>query len=514
MPVETYDDKERADECKGEGRDKKLTIQHGDTQDADRRGEGCQWHDAISVVNEVDGVGDEQNPEDRQCHLKRRRVHEERCPCSPRGKNSGDSDLDCEAKTDAHGGAVVTSPHHGKDPRADEYRDHDRKFLQETFRVRGDKCRPTENALNSEKTPADKYRGENTHDTRTAGTVGDSNNLCLAVSRVVQVAGHHVLVADSREQKMSARPREGQNETAGKRNDRVHDSSIVDWNGPIHEEIDMPRWTWGYNTNGFAHHRLEDALDVLHEIGFGGIALTPDVGHLDVCDSNYTSAVPGICDQIQRHGQRVVVETGARFVLDPHRKHFPSLICTTERQRRVAYLERCIDLAAALGAAVCSLWGGHNFDDLEEAHARALLLEGLESVVSYGEQRGVGLALEPEPGMFVETLDQYLSIAEELGEGRLGLALDVGHLMVTGELPLGDQIRRVGRHIASVAVEDMKAGVHEHLPFGEGAIDFDEVFQALDDVEFEGVVGVELSRASPDAVREARAAWDFLQQFD
>lgn len=36
----------------------------------------------------------------------------------------------------------------------------------------------------------------------------------------------------------------------------------------------------GYNTNGFAHHRLADAVEVIAELSYGGVAVTPHYGAL------------------------------------------------------------------------------------------------------------------------------------------------------------------------------------------------------------------------------------------
>ena len=38
---------------------------------------------------------------------------------------------------------------------------------------------------------------------------------------------------------------------------------------------------YAYNTNGLTNHRLDDAVALIADCGYDGVALTLDVGHLD-----------------------------------------------------------------------------------------------------------------------------------------------------------------------------------------------------------------------------------------
>src|SRR5205823_9451756 len=92
----------------------------------------------------------------------------------------------------------------------------------------------------------------------------------------------------------------------------------------------------------------------------------------------------------------------------------------------------------------------------------------------------------------------------------LKLTLDVGHLHCLGETPIPDHIARWGSEIVNVHIEDMRAGVHEHLMFGEGEMDFPPIIEALRKIDYRGGLHVELSRHSHEGPTAAQRAYDFL----
>jgi sugar phosphate isomerase/epimerase len=268
----------------------------------------------------------------------------------------------------------------------------------------------------------------------------------------------------------------------------------------------------GYNTNGFAHHDLLTAIEVLAEIGYRSIAITLDYHCLNPLAGDLRPQLDAVIKQLGRWNLGSVVETGARFLLDPRRKHEPTLVSRDpeERVRRVTFLCRAIDVAHDLGSDCVSLWSGVVRDGAPDDVVWMRLCDSLQPVLDHAAARGVLLGFEPEPGMFIDTMSRWESLLERRGAPHLLLTLDIGHLHCLREWPIVDQITRWGSQIVNVHLEDMRAGVHEHLMFGEGEMDFASILNALRTTDYQGGVHVELSRHSHEAPHAARKAWEFL----
>ncbi len=267
----------------------------------------------------------------------------------------------------------------------------------------------------------------------------------------------------------------------------------------------------GYITNGLAHHMLDDALELIADIGYRGVGLTLDVGHLNpfTAAAAEVARVGGRCRAL---GLAVSIETGARFLLDPGKKHEPTLITPDPdgRARRIDFYRRAVAIAAELGAGVLSLWSG--VDHAGAPDAPAWLREGLGRTADLAARADVKVAFEPEPGMLLETVSDAAALVEELDHPALGLTVDVGHCVVLGE-DVAVSLRRAGNRLLNVHLDDSMPGVHEHLPFGQGRLELGAVFGALSEIGYDGPANVELSRHSHAAPSAARAAYRALAPF-
>lgn len=269
-----------------------------------------------------------------------------------------------------------------------------------------------------------------------------------------------------------------------------------------------------FSTNAFKQASMEDAIETIAAIGYRGVELMADMHHA-LPAAMPAQRVRAVREQLDRLG--LVISNVNAFTLfaDGDTYHptwiedAPALV-----RRRIDHTRAVIDLAAELGGRTISLQpGGPMNDDARREEYLERYRDGLAQVLPAAEARGVVLAIEPEPGLLIESAAEYLDFV-----GRFGLAdhpalacnCDVGHLFCVGEDP-GDAIRALGRHVAHVHLEDIAASrVHQHIVPGTGAIDFAGVFDALRAIGYDGCVTVELYPYVDSAETVARQAFDYL----
>ena len=264
---------------------------------------------------------------------------------------------------------------------------------------------------------------------------------------------------------------------------------------------------FAYNTNGTANHRLDDAIALIAGSGYDGVALTLDIHHLDPFADNFRSELRRVSALLRAENLGCVIETGARFLLDPFQKHEPTLVTADEQGRamRIDFLTNALEAAAETGADAMSFWAGVPKPGVTSEQAREWVIAGATEIARRAEQLGTVAALEPEPGMAIELVSEW----QQLGIPGLHLALDTGHCLVTGEMDPADAVRRYAADLGTVSIEDMARGVHVHLPFGEGDMNVPAVLKALSDCSYDKLVCVELSREShrADTMVPASLAW-------
>jgi L-ribulose-5-phosphate 3-epimerase len=269
---------------------------------------------------------------------------------------------------------------------------------------------------------------------------------------------------------------------------------------------------FGYGTNGFANHTLDDALAVLADLGYTGVALTLDHHHLNPFGPDLAQRTAALAGRLSALDLAVVVETGARYLLDPWTKHHPTLV-SDGWPRRVDFLRLAIRIAQDLGAECVSFFSGVLPLGTEPRLGRTRLIDAMAQVLEEAAARGVRLGLEPEPGHVVARLRDALALRTQLGSPELlGITLDVGHCVAIEADDAATCLRQAGTLLLNVQLDDMPRGVHDHREFGDGELDLPGTLAALAEIGYTGLASVELPRHSHAAPQVARRALTALHQ--
>jgi sugar phosphate isomerase/epimerase len=271
-----------------------------------------------------------------------------------------------------------------------------------------------------------------------------------------------------------------------------------------------------FSTNAYLRFPFHEAARRIAALGYQGLELMADVPHAwpaGLLDESKR----GISEAMQAHGLAFsnVNAFMMNAIADPRQPYwYPSFIDPEPnyRQVRIDHTRRALSLCAELGAPhITTEPGGPLEPGQSRQEAIDLFVEVLKPLAEHAEKVGVLLLIEPEPGLLLETTDQYLEVAGRVNSPAIGLNFDVGHAFcVSEDLPAA--IAKLAPQIRHYHVEDISAErVHHHLVPGTGAIDFDEVFRAIGRTGYDGWITVELYPCVDDPDAAARDALAFLR---
>ena len=271
-----------------------------------------------------------------------------------------------------------------------------------------------------------------------------------------------------------------------------------------------------YSSNAYMQFSIEETIRRIAALGYGGLELLADVPH----------AWPaGLLDEQKGAIRRALDEHGLQIanvnafmmnaVADPRQPYWhPSWIEADADYRAIRreHTRRALRLAAELDApSVQTEPGGPLRDGQSRDDATALFYDELMPCVELAEQLEVFLLIEPEPGLLIETFEQYLEFADRIGSPWIGLNFDIGHAYCVGQDPQL-WVQRMAGHTRHYHIEDIAASrKHAHLIPGRGAIDLGAVLDKIEKTGYDGWITVELYPYIDDPDEAGREAKAFLE---
>jgi sugar phosphate isomerase/epimerase len=271
-----------------------------------------------------------------------------------------------------------------------------------------------------------------------------------------------------------------------------------------------------YSSNAYLNFSIEETIARISALGYEGLELLADVPH----------AWPaGLLDERKRairrclEKHRLAISNVNGFMMnavaDPRQPYWhPSWIEPDGHYRAIRreHTLRTLRLAHDLAAPSIQTEPGGPLEPGQSWHAAAdTFYDEIMPCVGLAEQLGVLLLIEPEPGLMIETFQQYLEFAGRIGSPWVGLNFDVGHAFCMGQDP-AQWIAQMAAHTKHYHLEDIAATrAHAHLVPGRGAIDFPAVLREIARTGYEGWITVELYPYIDDPDAAGREAKDFLE---
>lgn len=157
-----------------------------------------------------------------------------------------------------------------------------------------------------------------------------------------------------------------------------------------------------------------------------------------------------------------------------------------------------------IGPMYSSVGKAHIEDPVERKKEWERAVVGIREMADYAATKNIKLALEPlnrfETDM-INTAAQGLAFISEVGRDNVGLHLDTFHMHLE-EKSSGDAIRLAGEKVFHIHACENDRGVP-----GTGQVHWNEVAQAIKDIEYDGTIVIESFSQEVKEIASAVCIW-------
>lgn len=261
------------------------------------------------------------------------------------------------------------------------------------------------------------------------------------------------------------------------------------------------KWEIGVSTGVAYRHPIEDVLPLIRRRGFRAIEVSTAQAHLDVSDLERVRRVRELIDGLGLRVHSLHAPFG-------HDVNFTSPD-PGQRARALERLTSAADALAILGGGLYVIHPGGEDQRWvwDRDHRLALSVDGLGRVWGECRARGLTLVVEtPLPHLLGGQPEDFAWILDRLPRDGTTVCVDTSHCALGGVLL--QSIAANGTRLAHLQASDNRGHTDDHLPPGEGILDWAAIGSALDAVGYAGIFLLEVNgEGEPDATLSALAAW-------
>ena len=270
-----------------------------------------------------------------------------------------------------------------------------------------------------------------------------------------------------------------------------------------------------FSTNAYTNHPLTHALEGIKKAGFSAAEILADVPHAYPVqmDDSLTSSVVKDLQRLSLSVSNINCNCSFGYWKDaPPEPYFePSLISPNPKHRadRIAMIQRTLQFARDIGARNISITSGRMLGGMPPERAARQFVESIKPVLDRADAMSVDVGIECEPGLYLEYVAELREWINRLNHPRLGANLDIGHSQVIGET-IPYEVEMLRGRIWNMHVEDIPGRKHYHMIPGEGTLDWQSLKLALERINYDRYLTVELYTHTENPQEAAEKSYQYL----